>query len=77
MKKEHSRQKDSTCRAWDSNEFGSLRDSKEASMSAGTGRKRQPGMEAKKEADAGKEPRERCVFSSKPLKDSKQEYLMI
>lgn len=46
-------------------------------MSAGTGRKRQPGMEAKKEADAGKEPRERCVFSSKPLKDSKQEYLMI
>lgn len=32
---------------------------------------------SQEEADAGKEPRERCVFSSKPLKDSKQEYLMI
>lgn len=46
-------------------------------MSAGTGRKRQPGMEAQKEADASKEPREWCVFSSKPLKDSEQGHLVI
>ena len=46
-------------------------------MSPRTGRKRQPGLAAQKEADAGKEPCERYALSPKSLKDSEQACLVI